>query len=200
MSRPANNTAPIHELLKARWSPRSFVDKPVKASDLRSLFEGARWAASSYNEQPWRFILATKDDPKEFQRALECLVPGNQSWAQLAPVLVFTVAKRTFTLNGSANRVAEHDVGLAIGNLTTQATALGLCVHQMGGIDAAKIRATYGIPEGYDPVTGIAIGYEGPVELLPENLREVEVAERVRKPLRELVFSGSWEKPSAQVG
>lgn len=200
MSRAAKNDHPIHDLLRARWSPRSFTDRPAPKTAILSLLEGARWAASSYNEQPWRFILATKDDPKEYERALECLVPGNQSWARLAPVLILTVIKRNFSMNDSPNRVAEHDLGLAMGNLTVQATALGLCVHQMGGIDIDKVRATYGVPAGFDPVTGIAIGYEGPVELLPENLREAEIAARERKPLREIVFTGSWGKPAPQVG
>ncbi len=200
MSNPAKNEHPIHDLLKHRWSPRAFVDKPVPRDAILSLLEAARWAASSYNEQPWRFILATKEDPKEYQRALECLVPQNQAWARLAPVLVLTVTKEQFTLNGSPNRVAEHDVALAMANLTVQATALGLCVHQMGGVDLDKVRATYGVPSGYKPVTAAAIGYEGPADLLPENLREAEVAERKRKPLKELVFTGAWGKPAPQVG
>lgn len=200
MSRAARNEHPIHDLLKARWSPRAFLDKPVPENAMLSLLEAARWAASSYNEQPWRFIVATKSDPREFQRALECLLPANQAWAKLAPMLILTVAKRTFTLNDSPNRVAVHDVALAMANLTVQATALGLCVHQMAGVDLDKVRATYGVPEGYEPVTGAAVGYEGPAELLPENLREPERAERTRKPLKEWVFTGAWGKPSPLVG
>ena len=114
---------PIHELLATRWSPYAFEDRPVPEADLRSLFEAARWAPSSYNEQPWNYIVATRDDPEQFQRLLSCLVDGNQVWAKAAPVLALGVVSLKFTLNGKENRAAVHDLGLAAGNLVLEASA-----------------------------------------------------------------------------
>ena len=125
---------PIHEPLAARWSPYAFEDRLVPDADVRSLFEAARWAPSSYNEQPWRYLVATKDDPEQFQRLLSCLDEGNQSWAKAAPVLALGVVSLRFALNAQDNRAAVHDLGLAAGNLLVEATVRGLCVHQMIGI------------------------------------------------------------------
>ena len=116
---------PIHDLLARRWSPYGFADRPVPAADLRSLFEAARWAASSYNEQPWTYIVATKEDPEEFARLLSCLVEGNQAWAQAAPVLALGCTSLVFKKNGKPNAAAIHDLGLAAGNLCAEATARG---------------------------------------------------------------------------
>src|SRR5436309_1985857 len=102
---------PIHELLAKRWSPYAFSDRAVSDADLRSLFEAARWAASSYNEQPWRYILATKATPAEFERVLSCLVEGNQAWAKAAPVLAIGCTKLTFAHNNKPNAAAIHDLG-----------------------------------------------------------------------------------------
>src|SRR5688500_16361669 len=125
---------PIQELLTRRWSPYAFSDRPVSDDDLRSLFEAARWAASSYNEQPWRYIVATKAEPAEFERLVSCLVEGNQGWAKAAPVLAVGCTSLRFAINGKPNAAAVHDLGLASANLTLEATARGLCVHQMIGI------------------------------------------------------------------
>jgi len=187
---------PIHELLRRRWSPRAFSSRPVEPDTLRSLLEAARWAPSSYNEQPWSFIVATKEDEAEYARLLSCLVEGNIQWAQHAPVLMVSVAKLHFDENGERNRHALHDVGQAVANLIVQATALGLVVHQMAGILPEKVRALYGVPEQYEPVAGIALGYPGDPQSLPEGLRQRELAPRVRKPLTEFVFSGRWGQPS----
>src|SRR5262249_35234267 len=117
---------PIHELIARRWSPYAFADRPVSPVDLRSLFEAARWAASSYNEQPWSYIVATRDNPTEFERVLSCLVEGNQAWAKVAPVLALGCTSLKFTLNGKPNAAALHDLGLAAGNMCLEATARGL--------------------------------------------------------------------------
>ena len=135
---------PIHELLATRWSPYAFEDRPVPEADLRSLFEAARWAPSSYNEQPWNYIVATRDDPEQFQRLLSCLVDGNQVWAKAAPVLALGVVSLKFTLNGKDNRAAVHDLGLAAGNLVLEASARGLVVHQMIGILPDKVARSTG--------------------------------------------------------
>jgi nitroreductase len=192
MEKPTRNDYPIHDLLKRRWSPRAFADQPVEPEKLRSLLEAARWAPSSYNEQPWALIIATKDQQSEFAKVLSCLVPGNQAWAKAAPVLMLSFAHLSFERNQQPNRHAYHDVGLAAANLTFQATAEGLAVHQMAGIDVDKIRATFAIPQGWDPVSGIAIGYPGDPNSLPDQLRQRELAERNRKALSAFVFSGTW--------
>jgi nitroreductase len=192
MDKPAETQFPVHDLIERRWSPRALEPRPVPTDALRSLLEAARWAASSFNEQPWSFLVARREDTAEFEKMLGCLVPGNQAWAKNAGVLILTVARQTFTRNGSPNRVAIHDIGLAAANLTFQATHLGLRVHQMGGIDLGKIRETYGIPEGHEPVTGIAIGWPGTLEHLPEELHDAERAPRERKAQGEFVFEGAW--------
>jgi len=190
---------PIHELLAERWSPYAFDSRPVPEADLRSLFEAARWAPSSYNEQPWRYLVATKDDPEQFQRLLSCLVDANQVWAKAAPVLALGVVSLRFALNAKDNRAAVHDLGLAAGNLLVEATARGLFVHQMIGILPDKARTTYGIPEGFEAWTAMAIGYRGDATGLPDRLRERDLAPRQRKPLREFVFSGRWGQPAPLV-
>ena len=196
MEKLAETQYPIHGLLRRRWSPRAFSSRPVEPDTLRSLLEAARWAPSSYNEQPWSFIVATKEDEAEYARLLSCLVEGNIQWAQHAPVLMVSVAKLHFDENGERNRHALHDVGQAVANLIVQATALGLVVHQMAGIFPEKVRALYGVPEQYEPVAGIALGYPGDPQSLTEGLRQRELAPRVRKPLTEFVFSGRWGKTS----
>jgi len=195
----ASTDYPIHELLADRWSPYAFADRPVPEADLRSLFEAARWAPSSYNEQPWRYIVATQNDPEQFQRLLSCLVDGNQLWAKAAPILVLGVVSLRFARNAKDNRAAVHDLGLAAGNLLLEATARGLFVHQMIGILPDKARDIYGIPEGFEAWTGLAIGYKADPANLPDPLRERDLAPRQRKPLPEFVFSGKWENPSPLV-
>ena len=192
MEKPARNDYPIHDLLRRRWSPRAFADRPVEADKLRSVLEAARWAPSSYNEQPWAFIVATKDQPENFAKVLSCLVPGNQTWAKAVPVLMLSFAHLAFERNQQPNRHAYHDVGLASASLTFQAMAESLAVHQMAGIELDKIRSTFAVPQGWDPVSGIAIGYPGDSVNLPEQLRQRELAERVRKPLSSFVFTSIW--------
>ena len=199
MQKLAETRYPIHELLRERWSPRAFADRMVEPEKLRSLLEAARWAPSSFNEQPWSFIVATKQHPGEYERLLSCLVEGNVRWAQHAPVLMLSVAKLAFERNQKPNRHAFHDVGLAVENLVIQATALGLAVHQMAGFHVDRAREVYGIPEGHEPVAAMAIGYLDDPGRLPDDLREREVAPRIRKPLESFVFSGQWGQPSRLV-
>ncbi len=185
----------VHEIFQVRWSPRAFSDRPVSDQDLKTILEAARWAASSYNEQPWRFIIARKSDQESYDRLLDVLIPYNQAWARLAPVLMITAAKRSFSHNGKENLHARHDVGAALAHLMLQATALGLHAHGMAGFDAEKARRELGIPDDYEPVAAVAIGYLGPIERLPESYHQAEVAPRKRKPLDELVFDGRWDAP-----
>jgi nitroreductase len=199
MEKPADTTYPIEELLKRRWSPRAFADRPVEPEKLLSLWEAARWAASTANQQPWSFIVATKQDEAEYARLLSCLRENNQQWASRAPVLMVSVAKLAFDANGQPNRHAFHDVGLAVANLIMQATALGLGVHQMAGIYPDRVRELYGIPEDFEPVAGIVLGYPGDPASLPDELRQRELAPRTRKPLESFVFQGAWGETAPMV-
>jgi len=199
LTKPAETREAIHDLIRHRWSPRAFDSRPVEPEKLRSLFEAARWAASSYNAQPWYFLVATKDDTENYKKVLECFVEFNQGWAKSAPVLALSVARMAFEHNGTPNSHAFHDVGQAAANLALQATAVGLQVHQMAGILPEKAREVFGIPEGYQAVAGFAIGYPGNPENLPDKLREQERAQRSRKPLESFVFTGKWGHASSIV-
>ena len=191
---------PVHDLVRRRWSPRAFAPTPVEREKLRSVLEAARWAPSSFNAQPWSFLVATKDDPAEFDRMLGCLVEKNQSWAKAAPVLMIGVAEPHFAHNGKPNRHALYDVGQAVAYLTLQATALDLYVHQMAGFSADKAREVYGIPESAEPVVAVALGYIGDPNALPPDLRDREAAPGKRKPLAEFVFERRWKNPSDFLG
>jgi nitroreductase len=183
---------PVHELIASRWSPYSFANRSVSDQDLRSIFEAARWASSSYNEQPWSYIVAKKEEADEFGRLLSCLVEANQKWAKSASVLALGISRLNSARNNEPNRAAIHDLGLAAANLVLEATARGLAVHQMIGIFPNKVRELYSVPEGYEPMTAIAMGYAGNPINLPEELRARDAARRPRKPLKEFVFGGKW--------
>ena len=186
---------PIQKALAERWSPYGFEDRSVPEADLRSLFEAARWAASSYNEQPWNYLVATRENSQEFGRLLSCLVEANQAWAKAAPVLVLGVVSLQFAKNKKDNRAAVHDLGLAAGNLVVEATARGLSVHQMIGILPDKAREIYQIPEYFEAWTAMAIGYKADPTKLPDALRERDMALRQRKPLSKFVFTDRWGHP-----
>jgi nitroreductase len=192
VQRLAPTDHPVHDLILRRWSPRAFSDKAVSPDVLRSLFEAARWAASSYNDQPWSYLVATKDDEENYSKMLGVLLDMNAAWAKQAPVLAISVARRHLKYNGTPNPVALHDVGAANAQLTLEATSRGLVVHQMAGFHHEKAREVFGIPEGWEPVSAMAIGFPGDPETLPEPLRKRELAPRTRKPLSEFVMTGSW--------
>jgi len=194
MHKRAPTDFPVHDFIAERWSPRAFSDKPVAPDVLVSLFEAARWAPSSSNEQPWTYIVATKEDAEDFAKLVSVLVPSNVTWAQQAPVLALAVAELSFAKNGTPNRNAQYDVGAAGAWLTVEATSRGLFVHQMAGYDHDKAREVFAIPAGWEPIAAMAIGYPGDPESLPQPLRDREVAPRTRKPISEFVMSGSWGK------
>jgi nitroreductase len=191
---------PIQELIVDRWSPYAFADRSVSTDDLRSLFEAARWAPSSYNEQPWSYLVATREQPEDFQRLLSCLVEGNQAWAKAAPVLAIGCSNLRFKLNGNNNAAALHDLGLASGNICLEATARGLNVHQMIGILSDKARELFQVPADIQPLTGLAIGYAADPSALPEALRNRDLAARGRKPQAEFVFGARWGTVANLVG
>ncbi|KAA3643386.1 MAG: nitroreductase [Chloroflexi bacterium] len=194
MPKAADNQHPIHELIELRWSPRAFADKPVSHENLLSLFEAARWAPSSRNEQPWVFIVATKDHPNEYQQLLDLLSEGNSRWAKDAPVLILAIAKTFFDYKHRDNAHARHDLGMAISNLLTQAVSMNLYAHPMAGFSRQKAYEAFNIPEDYDPVTMLALGYLGTPDQLDEDLAERETAPRQRKALNEFVYFGDWER------
>jgi nitroreductase len=182
VSSPAGSleTPPILKVLRDRWSPRAFSAKPVSHDDLRALVEAARWAPSAYNEQPWRFLIATRDhQPDTYAKLLSTLVPFNQNWAREAPVLMLSLAKRTLTRSGKANHTAYYDTGIAMGNLLAEATARGLSLHGMGGFDGAKARDLFDLPGDLEPLAVWAVGHA------PEGLK---APERTRLDANELLL------------
>lgn len=188
-TKDAITTKPIHPLLRRRWSPRAFAPEPVSAEIITALLEAARWAPSSRNEQPWRFIVATADQPDEHARIAECLTGNNRLWAPNAPVLMVILAKRNFEYKNRPNRTALYDTGAAIAHLTVEATSRNLYVHQMGGIDRDKIRAVYAVPETVEVVVALAIGHLGDAASLPEKFRAAETKPRTRLPLESLIYT-----------
>jgi nitroreductase len=178
-----------------RWSPRSFSDRPVSPKDLDTVFEAAHWAASSYNEQPWRFLVGTRGS-ETYQKILSCLIEFNQGWAKSAPVLILGAAKTTFSHNNAPNAVALYDLGAAAATLCYEATALGLHTHQMGGYDRDIARKAFDVPDEYIFGAVIALGYQGePSALTVPQMAQQEVAPRTRKPLSDIVFS-AWNQPA----
>lgn len=196
MKNPAPAEFPINDLIRDRWSPRAFGDKAVAPEILRSIFEAARWAPSSSNEQPWRFIVATKNDSENFTKALQPLVEFNVNWAKHAAVLGFAVCELAFAKNNVPNRNAQYDTGAAMALLSIEATAHGLFVHQMAGFDPDTAREVFNIPGGFEAIAAFAIGYPGDPASLPQPMRDRELAPRSRKPIRDFVMTGQWAQPS----
>jgi len=181
----------VFPIFHERWSPRSFADRDVSRENLRKVFEAARWAASSGNEQPWRYIVGLRGT-ETHAKIYEALVPGNQTWAGKAPVLMFGLAAKNWARNGTPNKFAMHDLGAASSYLTLEAASIGLAAHQMGGYDEAKARELLGITDDYFVGSAIALGYQDDPEKLGDaTLIEREVAPRSRKPLNEFVLS-AW--------
>jgi nitroreductase len=196
MIKHAHPEHPIHELISKRWSPYGFDHRPVRGEDLRALFEAARWAPSSYNAQPWRFIVARRGE-RGFERILGCLLEGNQAWARHAPVLALGLVRSRFVHNDQPNAAAEHDLGLAAAHLSFEATARGISVHQMIGIQSARIREEFSVPDDFRPLTAMAIGYPGAAAELGEALRARDATARERRTLEQFVFGDNWEQSAA---
>ena len=196
MQKPAPVEYEVHDLIRQRWSARGFSGQPVSDPVLRSIFEAARWSPSSFNDQPWRFVVARPEEAGEFERMLDCLISFNRTWAHRAGALILSLVVPNFTHNGKLNAHALHDVGLAVGQMTFQATAMGLAIRQMGGFHTDKVRDTYHLPEGVEAVSVIALGYPMAEEELPDSLRARELAPReARRPQSEFVFHGTWGEP-----
>lgn len=196
MEKPTANDHPIHDVLRARWSPRAFDARPVTDDELFSLFEAARWSPSGGNSQPWAFIVVRASDADAHARIVSVLNPSNAVWAAAAPLLIVAIARRERS-PGVDNLWASYDLGQAMAHLSVQASALGLVVHQMGGFNRQSAREQFQVPEGYDPLVVAAVGAAGDPAALPEELRNREMQPRTRKALTEFVFEGTWEQPIA---
>lgn len=199
LRKPAETSEPVNDLIRERWSPRSFNGEPVARNVLRSLFEAARWAPSCNNSQPWRYIVATRDDGAEYEKAQGCFNERNQRWTRLAPVVGFVCAYKNLP-NGNPSPTHAYDTGMATAQLIMQATDHGLHVHQAAGILRDKVRETYAVPEDTDVICGFALGFQGEAELLPEELPEREVQPRQRNDLAGMVFTGAFGTTSPIVG
>jgi nitroreductase len=195
-ARQARTDREVHPLITERYSPHAFADEAVPEPVVDRLLEAARWAPSSFNEQPWRFVVGSRSrSPRTRDRILATVAEGNQAWARRAPVLAITLAKRTFAFNGEDNPHAWHDVGLAMGQLTLQATHEGVGVHQMAGFDAQAAREAFDVSDEVEPVAAVAIGYPASPETLPDELAERAQGPRERRPLDGIVHREADEAP-----
>ena len=193
MQNPTNNNYPVNNLVRQRWSPRAFSSKLVENEKLHSILEAARWAPSAYNEQPWRFIVGQKGN-NTYDNILSSLVDWNILWAGKAPVLILNLAKKTFTHNGSQNVTFKYDLGQSVGIMILEAVNQGLYTHQMSDFDTQKAADLFNIPDDFQAVSITAIGYDGNVNDLPEDMAEMETKPRKRNELKELVFDAKFGK------
>lgn len=193
MSHEAPTDHPIHGILRHRWSPYAFDPRrSVDMADLRALFEAARWAMSSYNAQPWRYIVGVRDrNPALWEKVHSVLMEANQSWARNVPVLALGLVEHRFEKNGKENKAAVHDLGAASACLTFEATSRGLYVHQMAGIDPDKAREVFGISGSLEPFTALAIGYIAKPGDVDDAYAQRDEGPRERKPLKDIVISGA---------
>ena len=196
MKKPAITQVAINETIANRWSGRAYdASKPLSDEQIIALQEAARWAPSCYGDQPWRFVFCHKPQhPQAWQSVLDCLSPGNQTWSKDAPLLLLACADTLFTHNGQPNRWAQYDTGAAVENLCLQATHMGLMAHQMGGFDADKARAAFGVPAQYTLMAMLSVGYPADIETVSGEALERETAPRKRRSLEELFFNGGWGK------
>lgn len=194
MLKPATVRYPVTDLILQRWSPRAFEETPLSDDELGSILEAGRWAASCFNDQPWRFLVGRKGHGTAWQQIYDALVPGNQVWCVRAPVLMVSVAVPAFRHNGAANRHSQHDVGMASAQMAIQAQSMGLALHFMAGFDRAKIRASFGIPDECEPMAAIAAGRPAAANVLPPDVRAKELAERQRLGLEAIAFA-RWGEP-----
>jgi nitroreductase len=198
MDKPATTNHPLHPILEKRWSPRAFSDKKVEKEKLQRLLEAARWSPSASNEQPWYFIVGEAGDDT-FDKIFETLVEFNQLWVKTAPLVMLAIGKTDSNKSGNENLWFKYDVGQSVAHLTFQATHDGLWVHQMGGFNSQKAKALFDIPEGYEVVTAVAIGYMGDYKILHPNLQKPEVAKRERKSTDTFVFSNKFGEKSGLI-
>jgi nitroreductase len=190
---PIRNSAyPINLLILNRWSPRSMTGEELGDDDIMSLFEAARWAPSSFNNQPWRFIYA-KRNTEHWERLFNLLVDANKIWAKNAALLVVVISRKNFEYNEKPARTHQFDAGSAWENMALEASSRGIVAHGMQGFDYEKSRETLGIPPDFEVMAMIAIGKKGPKENLPPELQEKEKPND-RKPLKDIIMEGAYHK------
>ena len=187
ITKTANTDHPINELIAKRWSARSFSTRPVEKSKLLSILEAARWAPSSRNEQPWRYIVFTDENPEKLKKAQSVLKDINE-YAKRAPILICAIARKTYSDNKNYNRLHFHDLGAANENMFLESFNQGLIMHEMGGFDVQKAKEVFSIPEEFEIGIMIAIGYQDTYDVLPESLVKKASMPRERKSLSEIVF------------
>ena len=178
-----------HELLAKRFSAREYAGAAIPDPALQSLFEAARWSPSSYNAQPWSFILARRQDPAAFEAMLSC-TGGNRPWCENSGAILACIVEKNLSEPSRPNPHASHDLGLAIMAMAVQAVSLGLQMREMAGIEPDKVRKLYAVPETHDIISGLAIGVA---------TQQAKDLDRSRKPLEDFVFEGEWGK-AAKLG
>jgi len=184
----------LHNLITDRWSPVAFDERTVDYDKIHLLFEAAKWAPSSNNAQPWRFIFATRE-MSDYKVFLDLMSEYNQEWASTAPLLVMPLAQVISTHKNRPNRLAFYEVGMAVGNLLVQATAMGLLVHQMSGYDVERAKEELVIPTRYEPMTIMAIGYKGDASKMTGKLAAWESRERTRDEISKFLVQGRCKQP-----
>lgn len=195
-NKEATNKYPVLDIIKKRWSPRAFSQKPVEKEKLQSLIEAARWSPSAFNGQPWRFIVGIKGKGKTYEKIRESLVEFNQIWSITAPVLIVAVGQKVVDAINKPNDSWQYDTGQSMAYLTMQAMDMGLYTHQMTGLSREKLAELFDVPETYEPFSVIAVGYIGDAGQLPEDFQKMEKAERSRLPYNELVFEERFGQSS----
>jgi len=185
---------PVHDLIRQRRSRRSYSSQPIEEVKIKSLFEAARWAPSSMNEQPWAYIYATNDQASLWEKIFDTLSEGNKIWAKDAPLLIVSLARKNFIRNDHPNYNARYDMGAANALLSVQATSFGLNVHQMGGFEGEALMTNLNVPADYEPGVILAVGYPGDASQLPENLQLRENAPRYRWVQDEFVMNAPFNK------
>jgi nitroreductase len=192
------NSSQVKQLILERRSPVSFSEKDIDQAVFEDVLDAGRWSASAFNEQPWRFIYASKiKNPIVYQQILDLLVPANFEWAQNAPVLMLVLAKIRFVLNDKENFHALYDTGQAVGIMAIQATAHNLVMHQMAGFDREKAIQQFELGDVYMPVSVAAVGYKGSMDQLSEKLKQRELNVRTRKEVSEIAFQGIIDDKSS---
>ena len=187
ISKIANTDFPIHNLIAKRWSARAFSTKTVEKSKLLSILEAARWAPSSRNEQPWRYIVFTDENPEKLNIARSVLLEIND-YAKRAPILICAITKKYYSDNGIYNKLHFHDLGAANENMFLESFNQGLIMHEMGGFDRDKARKVFNVPDEYEIGIMVAIGYQDSHDILPERYKEKALYPRERKSLSEIAF------------
>lgn len=189
-AKPATTDTPLLEVIADRWSPVLFDPTPLKPEQIASLFEAARWAPSSFNEQPWRYVYAGKSD--EGREHLESLLAEGNAWAKNAGLLILSFAKKAFARNDKPNRHYLHDTGAASFAMTLQATSMGLVSHQMAGFAVDTANTILGVPDDFEPGSMIAIGYAADPAGFPDDMQTRDKAPRSRNSRDSFAFPGKY--------